>query len=481
MNAVIKFLKNFKIHHYIVFAVVAAIGIFNAVTALKPIIKQSHREDNIVKTFNQWWDDEGAEQIRSVGLIPDDAIRKEKFDEYRSRYLDQNHTYIIEDRIVEMRQEFREWWEVHGGKEQYAADHKVYPNEKDFERECYKWIKQYTDKHLRYGLAFTPKDAEFGRIFTNWLLFPGVLSFLLFAGLFGFAYTQLSRRWGVPVALGTFVASIILGGILVYVLSLTSFFDHYATERLMGMSAALAFMLGATAFGANQDDVIPYARLIVFLGLIADILVNVFANGGLYVAVAVASLVTFGLGILGGKKIPNRKKSKRELMAEAAIERKRINAAEQTFAAKKKKTRSQIEDGFKAFDEGDYTLAEQVLTQAMTALLQEIPVEFETANDFAERLTSTKIRLEIPSEQWLEWGEAAKAKNAWKAALLLLDKGLAKETNENLIRRAMYSIGEIRVLKDLEKEEGVNLLNKVIEMGDKDILAAQARKLIEKA
>ena len=69
------FLKGLKAHHYIVFAIALAIGIFNAVTALSPQIKQKQRESNIEKVFDQWWETEGAKQFESVGLKADEQTR----------------------------------------------------------------------------------------------------------------------------------------------------------------------------------------------------------------------------------------------------------------------------------------------------------------------------------------------------------------------------------------------------------------------
>ena len=264
MNALKSFLKDLKVHHYIVIAIAVGIGIFNAVTALSPTIKQHNREANIVKTFEKWWEEEGAAQFIAVGLKADEKTKAEEFEQYRERYLQQNHTFVVEDRIVEMKKEFREWWETGGGKEQYIQEHKIYPDERHFRYECDKWIKQYTDKQIRYSLAFTPKDGELERLATSWLLFPGVASYLVFLIFLPFAYIQTSRRWGVAVAAGCIALTALAGGFVVYALTGTSFFDHYDAERYMGMSSAVAFMLGATAFGRRKDSVPNAVRIAAF-------------------------------------------------------------------------------------------------------------------------------------------------------------------------------------------------------------------------
>ena len=63
----------------------------------------------------------------------------------------------------------------------------------------------------------------------------------------------------------------------------------------------------------------------------------------------------------------------------------------------------------------------------------------------------------------------------------MLEKGLSSEKNATLARRALYSIGEIRINRNLNPEEGCVRLKKVIELGENDILASQARRLLAKA
>ena len=241
MNAVKKFLRGLMVRHYVVFALVLGIGVFNAVTALSPAMKQQKRERNIEKTFEKWWEEEGAAQFIVVGLKADEKTKAEEFEQFRERYLKQNHTFVVEDRIVEMKKEFREWWEIGGGKEQYIQEHKIYPDERHFKAECDAWIKKYTDKQPRYGLAFVPKYAEYDRLLTSWLLMPGILSFILFAAIFPFAFFRLAERWGIWVAAGLAALALLAGGVVVDALASTSFFDHYAVDRYMGASAAVAF------------------------------------------------------------------------------------------------------------------------------------------------------------------------------------------------------------------------------------------------
>lgn len=475
-----KFFKSLQIHHYIVFALILALGVFNAVTALEPTIKQHNRERNIVKTFNAWWNEEGAARFTAVGLTPNEKIKEEEFAQYRERYLKQNHTFIVEDRIEEMRKEFREWWEINGGKEEYIKEHNVYPDEKIFEAECHKWIKRYKDKHIRYRLAYVPKEAEYDRVFTSWLLFPGFFSFLIFAGFFGFAYMQLSRRWGIPVVLGIFIGIAIAGGFIADGLTATSFFYHGATERYMGASMALAFLLGGTAFGLQKDAVPKLTQIIAFAGFALNMIIDWFVNGGIFVAVALTSIVMFGLGVLAGTKIPNRRKSRRELLAEALEERKKRNESRNPAAERKVKIREQIKEGFQEASKGRFPAAIDLIGPALTSMLQEYPIDKAAITELVQKMVRPDFYVDVPSTQWLEWGGTAKTKSCFEAALLLLEKGLAHEKNVTIARRTLYNIGEIRILQNMEPEEGKKRLQKVVELGNNDILALQAKRLLER-
>ena len=116
----------------------------------------------------------------------------------------------------------------------------------------------------------------------------------------------------------------------------------------------------------------------------------------------------------------------------------------------------------------------------MTAVLQEQPADREFTAKFAERLTNPNLFIDVASTQWLEWGDTAKARGLTETALLLLEKGLKSEKNETLARRALFNIGELRVNFGIEPEEGIKRLQKVIELNDSDLIAKQAKRLLEK-
>ena len=474
-----KFFKRLSVHHYIVFALVLGIGVFNAVTALSPMISQKELESNIEKSFEKWWAEEGAAKFRTVGLSDDEKTKFQEFVQYRDRIISAGKGFDINVRKIAMRTEFREWWEIGGGKEQYAREHGNYPTERDFERECYKYIKNYTDRFLRYNMAYVPKDGELERLTTCWLLSPSVASYLLFALLFLFAYVNLCERWGVPITLGIFLLLAICGGYMVDILTGTSFFSRAVTERYMGTSIALAFMLGATAFDHNKDDVSAVIRGIAVLGLLLDAVVNVFVNSGLFIAVAVASIPMFALGALAGVKLPKRRKTFTELRKEALEKRMKQTAQRNITAERRNKTRAQMDNGFSEAQKGHFDAAKISLCQAMTGLLQEQPLDTEMLNKFAERMVSPNLFIDVPSTQWLEWGETAKSRRCYIAALHLLEKGLKLEKDAKIARRALFTIGEIRIHSKIEPEEGIKRLQKVIELGDVDLLAKQAKKILE--
>lgn len=481
LKGIKRFFKRLKVRHYILFALILALGVFNAVTVLEPKIKQHQREKNIVDTFNVWWEETGKNQFLLVGLEPTEKIRQEEFETYREKYLQQNHTYIVEDRVKEMRQEFREWWEINGGKEAYIQEHNVYPDERHFEAEFKKWVTKYTNQFIRYRMRFVPADGNYESLLTCWMLFPSALSFILFFFLFVFAYLQLEKRWGFPIALGAFLLLAVSGGLFTSILTSTSFFHSYDATAYMGCSLVLAFFLGATAFGPRKLEISNLVKGISVFGLMADMAVNWFLNPGIFGAVALLSPILFGLGAVAGLKMPERRKTEDELAREALEERIKKNANRNPLAERKAKTRQLIDEGFDAAVKGALERAQRSLTQALSAMLQEHPVDEPAVKNLIHRMTSPELYIEIPSTQWFEWGEIAKAKNSPEAAVMLLKKGLSSELDANFARRALYTLGEVCVNNNIEREDGLRRLHKVIEMNGNDILAIQARKTLEAA
>ena len=470
-------LKKINPVFYLVIAALIGIGTFNAITGVMPQIKQDRYEKGIVKAFDKWWNDEGAERFKSVGLEPTEKIRNEEFEQYRDRALAQKPSYIVEERIEIMKKDFREWWETKGGKETFIDEHKRYPGEADYKNELNQWIDNYTDKFVRYHMAFIPKKEQYDRLLTSWILFPSVWSFAIFAVFFIFALTQLERRWHWYIFWGITVALAICSGVLVALLASTSFFDHYSGERYMGMSLTLAFMLGATSFAPRKDLVPQYVSAICFLGLLSDMAVNWFINPGLFGAVTLLSPVLFGAGAFAGLNIETRRKTRRELKVEAMEERARRIASRNPLAEMKSKTRAMIESGISNAKGGSPEQAQRLLTQAMVQLLQEHPIDSALVESLADSISMHYV--EISSNQWLEWGEIAKTKNAPKAAIRLLKKGLSLEKDKNFARRALYILGETCIRNKIEMEDGIKRLNKVVEMNDSDMLAKQAKKILE--
>lgn len=470
---------HLKPSHYVIIVLILGLGIFNAVTALSPYMKQSKREANIEKTFNQWWTEVGEEQFRSVGILPSKQVKNEEYQRYRETYLAQNPALIPEDRIEQLKAEYKEWWNYNGGREQFFQETGRFPTPKDYDKLEEKYINKYTSQLLRYNLAFIPKKDNFEALATHWILSPSVISFLIFAGFFFFAFEHLESRWRFSLFMGAFAIAIVVGGLLTYALASTSFFGHYIGDRYMGLSLPLAFMLGAAAFGPRRLEISQLIKGIAIGGMLLDMIVNWTVNPGIYGAVTVLSPVMFALGAVAGQQIETRKRTKAEIAREALEEKIRNNANRNPMAERKAKTRTSIEDGFKAAKDGMTENAQRILGQAFNNLLQEHPIDFALVKSLTMRLTASDCFIDFSSNQWLEWGEIAKSKNAPEAAVLLLKKGLSLEQDRNFARRGLYILGEICVNNGIELEEAVKRLKTVIAMNENDMMAKQARHMLE--
>jgi len=473
------FFRKMKPLHYVALVLILALGIFNGATSIYPLVKQQKREQNIVKTFNNWWLNAGAQEFRMAGLEPTKELKAEEFERYREKYLAQNASFIIEEKVAYMKKGYREWWENQGGREDFINKTGRYPNDTDYQNSLQSWIYETTDKHLRYNLAFVPKRENYEKIFTSWILIPSICSFLTFAGLFFFALWHLVRRWDSWVIIGFSLLVIAIGPILVSLLTSTSFFDHYSGERYMGMSLTVAFLLGAASFETRRIQVTKMTTNICVAGLILDMVVNWCANPGIFGAVSVLSPAFFGLGALAGIKLEPRRKSRDEINAELLAQRLLENASRNPMAERKAKTRALIEEGFTSAKNCRPDQAHQQLSMALNQLLQEHPIDATLVKNTVERMTAPDQYLSFSSNQWMEWGEIAKTKNAPDAAMLLLTRSLSLEKDPNFARRILFVLGEISINNKIEIQEGISRLKKVIEMNENDMLAKQAKKMLE--
>jgi len=459
--------RVFKFHHYLTLIALVAIGVFNFNTTLNPTIQQLRQEKDIHQSFDKWWNEERAEEFKRVGLTPDKNTKKQEFELYKERYRVENPTPIIEDRIEEMKGEFLDWWENQGGKEQYAAEHKSYPTDKQFEEERNKWINNYTDKFIRYRWAYIPSRGNTESWLTCSLLLPSVWSYIFFVIFFMFALMQLEKRWNTLYVYAYAIVVTIISGFFVDLLVNTSFFNQFASGRYMGVSLMLCFLFGANTFDREKDAIPSYVCKISEFALVISMAIDWFLNPGIFNAVAAESPIFFALGGVAGYYMPHRS-------VEPATGNNRENAETTTPG---ERTRKMISKGLEAANNGETENAARLLQYGLTSLLQEEPIKAQDVRDSVNRIVGCYI--EVPSTQWIEWGTIAKQKGVPEAAIVLLEKGIAKETDAGILRRARFDIGELRIQSKLDVNVAMEYLSKVLEDNAEDKLAEDAKKLME--
>ena len=459
--------KVFKFHHYLTLIALVALGFFNFNTTLNPTIQQLRQEKDIIQSFDKWWNEERAEEFKRVGLTPDKNIKKQEFENFKERYRVENPTPIIEERIEQMKGEFLDWWENQGGKEQYAAEHKSYPTDKQFEQEREKWINNYTDKFIRYRWAYSPSRGNTESWLTCSLLIPSLWSYIFFVIFFMFALMQLEKRWNALYVYAYAIVVAIISGFFVDLLVNTSFFSQFASGRYMGVSLMLCFLLGANTFDREKDSIPSYVCKISEVALVISMAIDWFLNPGIFNAVAAESPIFFALGGVAGYYMPHRK---RDLSTET-----RHGNVETTTPGER--TRKMISKGLEAANNGETENAARLLQYGLTSLLQEEPIKAQDVKDVVNRIAGSYI--EVPSTQWIEWGTTAKQKGIPEAAITLLEKGVAKETDAGLVRRARFDIGALRIQTKYDVNVAMEYLSKVIEEKDDDKMAEDAKKLME--
>lgn len=469
LSILLKPFRFFKFHHYVTLLAIAVLGVFNFQTTLNPTIQQIRQEKDIHESFDKWWEEERAQEFKNVGLTPNDTIKMQEFELYKERYQVEHPTPIIEERIEQIKVEFLEWWENQGGKEQYAAEHGSYPTDKQYEAELKKRIYNYTDKFIRYRWAYQPSRGNTESFLTCSLLVPSIWSYIFFAVFFMFALMQLEKRWHAFFVYVYAMVIAIISGFFVDLLVDTSFFGQFATQRYMGVSLMLCFLLGANVFDKEKDAIPSYVSKISQLALAGSMAIDWFLNPGIFNAVAVESPLFFALGGLAGYAMPHRADGGAKQVVTEQKNEETVTPGEHT--------RKMIENGLQAASNGETENAARLLQYGLTALLQEEPVKFMEVKDAVNKIAMSYA--EIPSTQWIEWGATAKQKKIPEAAITLLEKGLAKETDAAIIRRAHFDIGELRIQTKSDVNAAMEHLSKVIKENDSDTLAEQAKKLME--
>ncbi|WP_290765949.1 hypothetical protein [Fibrobacter sp. UBA4297] len=469
LSILLKPFRFFKFHHYVTLLAIAVLGVFNFQTTLNPTIQQIRQEKDIHESFDKWWEEERAQEFKNVGLTPNDTIKMQEFELYKERYQVEHPTPIIEERIEQIKVEFLEWWENQGGKEQYAAEHGSYPTDKQYEAELKKRIYNYTDKFIRYRWAYQPSRGNTESFLTCSLLVPSIWSYIFFAVFFMFALMQLEKRWHAFFIYVYAVVIAIISGFFVDLLVDTSFFGQFATQRYMGVSLMLCFLLGANVFDKEKDAIPSYVSKISQFALVGSMAIDWFLNPGIFNAVAVLSPFFFALGGLAGYFMPHRSEGGAKQVVTEQKNEETVTPGEHT--------RKMIENGLQAASNGENESAARLLQYGLTALLQEEPVKFQDVKDAVNRIAG--CYAEIPSTQWIEWGATAKQKKIPEAAITLLEKGIAKETDATILRRAHFDIGELRIQTKSNVNAAMEHLSKVIKENDSDTLAEQAKKLME--
>ena len=451
---------------------VLALGALNLKIQYGPVMAENSRHEKAEKAFNQFWETEGAENFRKVGVEPTEKIYQEELADYMKKFEANNPTLIPEKRIAQMKEEFREWWE-RAGKKSYAAN-EIAPDENLYQKELKRYIHGYTKDIAFYQLVYIPETSSVAALFTSWFLFPGVASFLLFALAFLFAMKMLEKRWGYAQTLLFFVVGIFFSGfIFAGTLSLT-YFVRYAETPFTGMSLSIALLLGMAAFGPKRE--VPKAASFIAIFILAlDVFVNWNANPDLYGWVSILEIPFFALGALLGKKVPkiidlHKKSSKKNSKAEESVVK----------VDPRKVLRNELKDAIDLANKAEYDHASQIFAQKFGQLFRENPLDAETIEKVADAMLYPHFFFTIPGIQWMAWGSEAEKKGLSQIAVNLFEKGVSVEKDPKIRRRGLFYAGDLRLRMHLYEEKAKSELEEVLQLDSTDILANEVHKLLGK-
>lgn len=448
---------------------VLVLGVLNLKIQYAPEIAEWSRERAAVADFEKYWENEGAQKFKDVGVEPTEKIYEEELEAHLKKFRAENPTLIPEKRIAQMKEDFQAWWET-TGKKSYAVN-EVAPDEKLYRQELKRYIQGYTKNIPEYQLFFIPEDSSVAALFTCWFLFPGAFSFFIFAVGFLFAMKVLEKRWGyLQSSLFLAIGTIFAGFVFMGTLSL-SYFERYADMPYMGMSLSLAMLLGIAAFGPkNEVSKVSTAGAILILA--ADILTNWNANPNLYGWVAILEVAFFGLGALLGFKVPR--------LTGGSVKSKKAVTTEEVAVNPKVRTREDLKEALDLANKAEYEHASQILSKSFGQLLRENPLDTLTIEKTVESMLYPHYFFTMPGMMWMSWGAEAAKKKLPQIAIDLYEKGVSIEQDKKIRRRGLFYAADLRLREHLEEDKGREELEKVIQMDSDDILAAEARKLLAK-
>lgn len=393
-----------------------------------------------------------------------------------------------EARIAEMKLEFRKWWE-YGGKTMLTIQGINPDNPEEYNTRLKDWIGKYTEKHFRYNIHLVPNTAEPHQFFTAWILQPGWLSLALFVWFYLYTSSWLDDRWGKLRNLAVFIASCALGTTLLYMIA-GVLFRKYLDTPFTGTSFGLAVSMGALAV-THQKSSIPVSLpgksrrtyfipvlLFVAAWFILDSLVNWFANPGLYSAVVPINFLLIPLGVFLGLRIPARNKTVNEIRKEqlqAALER-TVDLGETTRTS----NRTYLADGFAAATRREFQAATTLLTQGLAGLLRETPPDDVTIDNAVQRMVHPDMLIDVPANQWLEWGNQLSKVGLPGPSILCLERNLSLEHDERFARMALLLDGAQRVKYSIDPDKGRAILKKVIDIKSDDLHAKRAADMLAK-
>lgn len=444
---------------------VLVLGALNLWIQCGPGIRENSREREAVKTFDKFWESEGAQRFRDVGVEPTEKIRQEELESYLKKFHEAHPTLIPEKRILQMKESFQTWWET-TGKKSYAAS-EIAPDEKLYKSELNRYVRAYTETLPEYRIFYIPEESGFWHLFTCWILFPGTPSFLIFAAGFLLAMKVLDCRRGLLQPTILFAASLPISGIL-FALSLSlTYFARESGTPYTGTSLALALLLGFAAFDKKSFPVPTAISCSATALLLADALVNWFVCPNLYGWVAILEVPLFGVGALLGVKMPHHSPKRARKADNETVMR----------ADPGKKLRESLKDAIELANKAEYDHASEILSQDFGRLLSERPLDRECIEKTLESMLYPRFFFTIPSILWSSWAAEADKKGLPEVAVKLYEKSLSLETDEKARRRNLFYAGDLRLRHHIDREKGEEELKAVIDSGSPDdILTNEARK-----
>lgn len=372
-------------------------------------------------------------------------------------------------------QEFKELWNSGGSMSLAAQGIEPTRKEEQVRREAY--MRTFVERNLFYNIWMVPHWTSGLSILTAWVFQPGWFSLLLAVSILLYFGLWIRPRWAGPVPTFLVIAYSMAGTALYFVL-MGMVMDRNAELPFCGISMAAAAALGLLLRSHPSKIplryywvewktllVHPYALAGAWVGL--DFIAQVMVNPRNYGWVFALDLASIGIGVALGTRIPAAPSQTRQSFRPANLD---------VLAP----IRNHLNEGWRLAELLEQEAALTEIDRGLKMLLRNSSPDTDLVQQSFQRILSAKNPLPISPQQWYEWGVRLSETNFPSLAITSLENAAKTPgATTDLARPALLQAAELRIRHNIQPQECIPWLQRVIKSRSDDLIGRKANQYLE--